>query len=99
MLVEARLTVHSPLSTATSCNKLCLRPAHKAAVNAAWQALGPLVARSNNKASIAAVDRLLATTPGKKWLVTKQRQLKTYLAKIAASLGVDFKTQVYNCAI
>jgi hypothetical protein len=99
MLVEARLTVHSPLSSANACNKKCLRPAHKAAVDAAWKALGPLVARSSNKASIAGVDRLLASFSGKKWLVSRQKQLKRYLADIAGSLGVNFNSQVYNCKI
>lgn len=99
MLVEARQAVYSPVSTANACNKRCLRPAHKAAVDAAWRALGPLVARSSDTSSIAAVNRLLRSTPGKKWLVKKQQELKSHLAKIAASLGVDFKKQVYACSI
>jgi hypothetical protein len=93
------MTVHSPLSSANACTKACLRPSHKAAVNAAWKALGPLVARSSNKASIAAVDSLLASTPGKKWLHIKHKQLKGHLAKIAASLGVNYSSQVYRCKI
>uniref|UniRef100_A0A383VTM6 Uncharacterized protein n=1 Tax=Tetradesmus obliquus TaxID=3088 RepID=A0A383VTM6_TETOB len=99
MLVEARQAVYSPISTANACNKRCLRPAHKAAVDAAWQALGPLVARSSDTSSIDAVNRLLRSTPGKKWLVKRQQQLKSYLAKITASLGVDFRAKVYACRI
>ncbi|KAF6266116.1 hypothetical protein COO60DRAFT_1676505 [Scenedesmus sp. NREL 46B-D3] len=99
MLVEARLTVYSPPSSANACNAACLRPSHKAAVDAAWKALGPLVHRSSDKASIAAVDRLLATTPGKKWLARKQALLKTHLARIAASFDINFKKDVYNCRI
>eukprot|EP00882_Tetradesmus_deserticola_P002285 GHRQ01002438.1.p1 GENE.GHRQ01002438.1~~GHRQ01002438.1.p1 ORF type:complete len:356 (+),score=119.88 GHRQ01002438.1:147-1214(+) len=99
LLVEAKLTVFSPAKDANACNKACLRPAHKAAVDAAWKALGPLVARSNAKSSIAAVTKLLATFPGKRWKVAQQKQLKLHVSRIAVSLGIDFKSQVYKCAV
>jgi hypothetical protein len=93
------MTVRSPLSSANDCTNACLRSAHKAAVNAAWKALGPLVARSSNKASIAAVDSLLVGTPGSKWLLISHKQLKGHLTTIASSLGVNYNSQVYGCKI